>query len=83
MSSDTPRTDTHKAKMPSGINGLQEAVWIANQHLEFARTLERQNAELLAALKFAREEIASFPRSFAYDVTHLPRIDEAIRRAEG
>ena len=84
--SDTPRTDAEAISGSDPLSYLDEkgrrcTTW-QFVTVEFARTLERQNTELLAALKFAREEIASFPRSFAYDVTHLPRIDEAIRRAE-
>lgn len=40
--SDTPRTDTLKEKLPSDIDNLSVAVWVANQYLEFARELERE-----------------------------------------
>jgi hypothetical protein len=71
----TPKTDAHKSKMPSGISDLSVAVWVANQNLEFARTLERQNAELLAA---AKEVLRISDRKHdAWD-----RLREAIRRAE-
>ncbi len=37
---------------------------------------------LLEALKSAREDIASYPRSLGYAITSLPKIDEAIKQAE-
>lgn len=40
--SDTPRTDAFKNTLPSGIDSLNVAVWVANQYLKFARELERE-----------------------------------------
>ena len=38
--------------------------------------------DLLEALKAAREVINKFPRSYGYYLTDLPKIDEAIKKAE-
>ena len=46
--SDTPRTDAHTRQL---IDILQHPHWI-----EFARTLERENAALRAAINAARKE---------------------------
>lgn len=53
--SDTPLTDVHKAKLPSGINTLDVAVWVANQHLNFARSLERHANAMAEALDICRD----------------------------
>jgi len=37
-----------------------------------------REAELIAALRHARDEIASFPRSLGYEITALPKIN-AVR----
>jgi len=37
-----------------------------------------REAELITALRHARDEIASFPRSLGYEITALPKIN-AVR----
>jgi hypothetical protein len=43
------------------------------------RARDAEVAELVAALRHARDELASFPRSLGYAITALPKIDAALR----
>lgn len=37
--------------------------------------------ELVEALRFSHEAISGFPRSLGYKITHLPRIEEVLKKA--
>jgi len=80
--SDTPKTDAvHESNVKAtDPNRLGVEDYLAMMH--HARTLERQNAELLAALK----RIAAYPMTRVSEITASGLRDiarEAIRRAEG
>jgi hypothetical protein len=79
--SDTPRTDA-LSKTAEDIYELDadEAAFWASQYADLARTLERQNAELLAALKGI--VAAADANQAAIVLTLIAQAREAIRRAE-
>ena len=54
-----------------------------NNLLERAEVCACTADAMVATLKRTRAELASLPRSLAYDITHLPRIDAVLSRATG
>jgi len=68
---------------------VEGAVEIIAQKDDAIAACERQvnelaeiNKELLEAVKMLREEFAGLPHSLGYYLTHLPKIDEIIAKAE-
>jgi hypothetical protein len=75
--SDTPRTDAAQGYIGTDAEFYKDTTWGYYVEVEFARTLERQNAELLAALK--RIATGEFRNIGSAKIV----ASEAIRRAEG
>jgi len=82
MNSDTPRTDAAELRdcdvYDDNASDSKELCGLVR--VEFARTLERQNAELLATLKEIMAAVDSNTAAIIPSLTTQAR--EAIRRAE-